>query len=400
MFEVHTRRVLAAGALSVAMLPAAAGAAEPTREELMRRIEQLESQLQELKDAVQQTDRKAEAAVTAAERATDTGRDGESWADRTTIGGYGELHYNNLDSKKEIDFHRFVLFAGHEFDDRTRLFSEIEFEHALTVDTDDGSGPGAVELEQAYVERDFTPGLSGRGGVFLVPVGILNETHEPPTFYGVERNPVENAIIPTTWWEGGAGLTGRGGNGWSWDLAFHSGLEVPVDGDDAFLVRDGRGKVAKQVAEDWAMTGRIRWSAIPGLEVAATAQYQQDVTQGALGVSATLFETHVALQRGPFGLRALYARWDLDGNEPEALGRDEQEGFYIEPSWKPVDSLGFFARYNVWNNEAGLGGEDNEQVDIGVNYWPHPDVVIKADIQQQTGKADNDGFNVGIGYQF
>lgn len=60
----------------------------------------------------------------------------------TTIGGYGEMHYNNLDSGKEIDFHRFVLFFNHEFSDRLRFFSDLELEHALS-----GEGqPGEVEL--------------------------------------------------------------------------------------------------------------------------------------------------------------------------------------------------------------------------------------------------------------
>ena len=85
----------------------------------------------------------------------------------TTIGGYGELHYNNLsngegDQKKEIDFHRFVLFIGHEFNDKIRFFSELEVEHATIVDTDDGSSPGSVAIEQALtVDTQNRVGLLG-----------------------------------------------------------------------------------------------------------------------------------------------------------------------------------------------------------------------------------------------
>ena len=50
------------------------------------------------------------------------------------IGGYGELHYNNLNSKKEIDLHRFVLFFGHKFSGRIRFHSEVEIEHAFLKD--------------------------------------------------------------------------------------------------------------------------------------------------------------------------------------------------------------------------------------------------------------------------
>jgi len=116
----------------------------------------------------------------------------------TTIGGYGELQYNNLEAngtdQKQIDFHRFVLEFGHDFNDHIRFFSEVELEHAL-VET---GAPGAVELEQAYIQIDLDDTSSLTTGVFLLPIGIINETHEPTTYYGVERNPVEHDIIPAT----------------------------------------------------------------------------------------------------------------------------------------------------------------------------------------------------------
>ncbi|MEK9765788.1 MAG: porin, partial [Thalassolituus sp.] len=116
------------------------------------------------------------------------------------LGGYGEMHLNlNQGSDNEIDFHRYVLFVGKEFNDKVRFFSELELEHSLAGD----GKPGEVELEQAYVEVDVADNTQVKTGLFLLPVGILNETHEPETFYGVERNNVEKRIIPTTWWEGG-----------------------------------------------------------------------------------------------------------------------------------------------------------------------------------------------------
>ncbi|MBT5005913.1 MAG: porin, partial [Halieaceae bacterium] len=144
----------------------------------------------------------------------------------TTLGGYGEMHYNNLEDqnsdgeKTELDFHRFVLYLGHEFNENTRFFSELELEHSLSGD----GKPGEVELEQAYVEHDYLNNHSVKAGLFLMPVGLMNETHEPPTFYGVERNPVEKNIIPATWWEGGLAGTGRFGQGFSYDATVTSGL--------------------------------------------------------------------------------------------------------------------------------------------------------------------------------
>ncbi len=317
----------------------------------------------------------------------------------TTIGGYGELHYNNLDSKKEMDFHRFVLFFGHAFSDTIRFHSEVELEHSLAGDGE----PGEVELEQAYIDFDLNDRHSARAGLFLVPVGIINETHEPPTFYGVERNPVESNIIPSTWWEGGGALSGELAPGLKYDAAITSGLNVPTSGANAFKVRNGRQKVAEAVAENLAYTARLRWTGLPGVELGGTLQYQDDVTQSqsAQAVSATLLEAHAVVSRGPFGLRALFATWNLDGTAPSAAGRDEQSGWYLEPSYKITPQVGVFARYSAWDNEAGNSVDsEKNQTNIGVNFWPHENVVLKADLQAQGGAASDDGFNLGVGYQF
>ena len=326
---------------------------------------------------------------------------------QTKIGGYGELHYNNLENKNaggtdkdQIDYHRFVLFISHEFSDSIRLFTEVELEHSLSGD----GKPGEVELEQAYVEFDIADNQKVKGGLFLVPVGLLNETHEPPTFYGVERNNVENKIIPTTWWEAGAAYNIVFDNAVSLDVAFHSGLETSSSSN--YAIRSGRQKVAEATARDAAYTVRVKWTGVPGLELGATVQHQSDITQSSDGSagSANLIEAHAVWQKGPFGLRALYATWDLDGAGPAAVGADEQTGYYVEPSFKINTEWGVFARYSMWDNQAG-DNTDSEysQVDFGVNYWPHRDVVVKLDYQDQdapTGSSELDGLNVGIGYQF
>lgn len=321
---------------------------------------------------------------------------------KTQIGGYGELHYNNLNGKggasdkTELDFHRFVLFFGHEFSDSIRFFSEFEIEHVIA-----GEGKkGEVELEQAYVEFDLNAQHRAKGGLFLIPVGIINETHEPPTFYGVERNPVEKNIIPATWWEGGAAVSGELAKGLSYDLALTSGLNLGTTG--TAKVRSGRQKVAESKADSLMTTARIKWSGVAGLELAATLTHQDDYTQG-VGTknSARLIETHATWQTGSFALRALYASWDIEG---QTNGYDEQSGFYIEPSFKITEKIGVFARYNQYDNQAGDSSQngEKEQTDFGINYWPYPDVVIKADYQSQdnANKKDQNGFNIGIGYQF
>jgi opacity protein-like surface antigen len=382
--EATKFRLSTLAAATIAVLLGAPAMAAPSLEQ---QVEQLGKEVDELKQEV----------------AKQKSAHGGSGA--TSIGGYGELHYNNLDSKDEIDFHRFVLFFGHRFNEQIRFFSELELEHALVKDTSNASGPGEVELEQAYLDFDLNDAHTARAGLFLIPVGILNETHEPPTFYGVERNPVETNIVPTTWWEGGLGLNGRFGTGFGYDLALTSGLKVPTSGSSAYKVRDGRQKVAKADANNAAVTARIKWTGAPGVELATTVHRQDAIAQGTVADSvsgaATLWEAHAVLARGPFGLRALYAQWDLDGTGPQALGRDEQTGWYVEPSFKLTPKFGVFARFNEWDNEAGNATDsEKRQTDVGFNYWPHEQVVLKFDIQRQSGTANDDGFNLGLGYMF
>ena len=381
----------------------------PSQEEMWEIIQKQQREIEALKAGQEANTEKVEATAEAIEDTTASTQGahpsaGSRWAENTQVGGYGEMHYNNLDSKKEIDFHRFVLFFGHQFTDNLRFFSELELEHA-----DSGNGKnGEVELEQAYIEYDITQNQHAKAGLFLLPVGILNETHEPPTFYGVERNPIEKYIIPTTWWAGGIGLNGEIAPGWSYDFAVHEGLDT--DAGNNYAVRKGRQKTSKADANDLASTARIKWTGVAGVELAASVQYQEDITQGndSNAGHAWLYEAHADIERGPFGLRALYAMWDLDGSGPKSVGADEQEGFYIEPSYKFSlfeQNFGVFARYNQWDNQAGDSNFDSEkkQLNAGVNYWPHPDVVLKADVQQQDNEGSNkndNGFNLGIGYQF
>jgi len=314
---------------------------------------------------------------------------------------YLENQKAGSDDKKEIDFHRFILFIGHDFSDSIRLFAELEVEHSQAGE---GKKGGEVAMEQAYLEFDLTPNMVSRAGILLVPIGIINETHEPPTFYGVERNPVENKIIPSTWREGGVSISGRLNAGLSYDLALHSGLGTTA-GDD-YSVRSGRKAVRQAPAEDPAVTARIKWSGMPGLEFGAAIQQQSDIDQStdSTAGSATLLEAHVIWSRGPMSARALYATWDLSGSGPAAVGADEQTGWYVEPAYKLTPKLGMFARYNQWDNQAGDSTDSKyTQTNIGASYWPHPDVVIKADYQMQdvpSGKNEYEGINLGVGYQF
>ena len=401
-----TRAVVALMLMGVA-IPAAAEEA-PSNEELFELFKQQQAQLEATADAV---DRATNATDTSDDPSVRKITGQRTYMQRTNIGAYGELHFNFLegssgaDNKSEADFHRFVLFVNHEFSDKIRVFTELELEHSLAG----GGGPGEIELEQAYLQFDLPQNHTAVAGLFLIPVGILNETHEPTTFYGVERNPIEKNIVPTTWWEGGAMLTRRFDNGITTDLAVSTGLQTGRGTPNDFNLRSGRQKVAKANASDVAVTGRVVYRGTPGLEVGTTLHWSEDVNSSGENTPATLFEGHVVYQKGPFGLRALYARWDLHSDAAEDDGRAEQYGFYVEPSYKLSDQLGVFARYNQYKNghykkdgDVESGGT-KRQYDVGFNYWPHPRVVLKLDGQFQrndNGAGELDGVNLGLGFNF
>jgi len=121
------------------------------------------------------------------------------------ISGYMDFHFNKPEfDDGRLDFHRFVLLITHRFSDRIRFVSELELEHALVEGLEEG---GELELEQAYVDFLLSRRFNVRAGMLLVPVGIINERHEPPIYYGVERPFVDTVIVPSTWFDVGPACT-------------------------------------------------------------------------------------------------------------------------------------------------------------------------------------------------
>jgi hypothetical protein len=323
---------------------------------------------------------------------------------KTTLAGYGEAQYYNFDNaKQQYDAYRFVLYVGHQFSDNVRLHSELELEHAIA-----GEGQvGEIELEQMFIEWNYAGKQNLSVGQILMPIGFLNETHEPETFYGNKRNPIESNIIPTTWWEGAVKASGlvTGVEGLSYNALVSTGLKT-VDGS----IRSGRQKGAKAVAEDLAYTLGLNYRGIAGLDTGIAYQLQKDITQGtsALSNQATLVEAHIGYTWHDFSTRALYAQWDIDDLAAANAHKAKQEGYYLEAAYKPIEKLGVFARFSSWDNEAvdtTINSKDSkkEQWNYGVNYYLTPRVVFKLDMQDQqlpTSGVDEDGFSLGVGYSF
>jgi len=403
-----------------------------TQEELEAKVQSLADQLQalqrELAELKQQRESAAAAAtsalpVAAAAATPETAAGGPTWF------GYGELNYtrpreNAADTTADIA--RFVLGAGYRFDEHTRFASELEIEHSVSSASD----PGEVEVEQAYLERDFAHGITGRAGLFLIPSGMLNENHEPTRYYGVFRNFVETAIIPSTWREGGITVQGNTAGGLRWDVGVSTGFDLSKW--DASSEGEGlesplgsiHQELALAKARDLSGFAAINYTGVPGWRVGASI-FSGGASQGQPGLpsaSVTLWEGHTRWTPDRWDLSALYARGSITGTREinttlvgnPLLIPKEFFGWYVQAAYRALDngsaSLAPFVRYERFNTasdyaDIGLGLTPAARPDLkawtgGLNWNLVPGVVVKADYVDFQDGPVGDRFDLGIGYQF
>ncbi len=374
-------------------------------------------EVSDLKDAIADLEERLNDIEDAAEEDSAAG-----WWTKTAVGGYGELHYNNNNGAGKIDFHRYVLFFSHRYNDSVVMNSEFELEHAIAGGGSTIKEKGEVELEQAYIGHNWKeygmPDTDMKYGVFLIPCGITNEIHEPPTFYGVERNTVEKEICSNTRWEGGIQATHAVPD---WDLTIIAGVHSSLttsDGD----IRGGRDKVASATMNKEAYSGAFRWTgAYPGLELGYSWEYAPDMNEGQSGpqVEGTMHAVHANYMpsRG-FGARAFYGVWDLkcpaagtDHNACATNGRDHQWGYFYEGSYRfdvtETQSMGFFVRRENWDDKAGTKTgsttkNNTTRNSAGLNWWLTDAAVLKIDWEKKKafGSSAVNGVNLGMGYSF
>jgi hypothetical protein len=349
-------------------------------------------------------------------------------APATVLSSYGEINYNRprkASENAQADLRRFVLGFQHRFDAKTKVVTEIEVEHAVSSADD----PGEVEIEQAYIERQLTPTWAARGGLFLMPIGLLNENHEPTAYYGVERNVVETAIIPSTWREGGVQFIGSFDNGLSLQAGLSTGFDLTKwDAASAEGAESPLGSIHQELAlarsRDIAAFGALNWRGLPGLQLGGGV-FTGGASQGQPGAPSarvTLWDLHARWTPGRWDLSTVYARGAISNSaalnaplvgNPTLIPKDF-DGWYAQAAyalWTHGDyALKPFARWervNTARSFADLGpgltppGADTERViTLGANFHIGQGVVLKADVQRFKLASDNDRFNLGLGWSF
>ncbi len=344
-----------------------------------------------------------------------------------TLSGYMELHLNKEQAQPTAtDLHRFVLMIGHSFSDRLKFWSEVEVEHALV---EGGEESGEVAVEQAYIDLMVHRRLNLRAGMVLVPVGIQNERHEPPTFNGVERTFVDTVIVPTTWRDTGAGVFGELGGGLSYRAYVLPGLDATGFSADEGI-KGGRQQGARADASEPAIAGRLEFR-------------RGGLTSGAsfwrggsgFGLTRLTIETpgvgvgslDARYRRGRHELRGQWSMVTIDGAGDLNRALQQQSG--INPN---VASrlLGAYAEAatrvspNAWTHEVVVFGRyekfdtqnrmpdgylplaefQRSAVVVGATYYPDPDVAFKFDVVRARNKSGVVRapwqINAGIGWWF
>jgi hypothetical protein len=344
-----------------------------------------------------------------------------------TVGVYGELNYNQPESNNgELDVQRLVLLFGYKFNDKTQFVTEVEFEHVEEV-----------FIEQAFVNYVIGSNTSLRGGLMLVPFGIINEFHEPTTFNGVERPALDEVIVPTTWREIGFGVAGRlndlslGYQAYVFN-GFKSTISDGAGGLNGYLkgadgLRGGRQKAIRSTIDSPTLSLKFDYYGLLGLRLGLSGYFGDtqatddiETLDGAnIGISMIGLDARYAHQR--FTARGQYVHGSLSGTEAynTATGKDlgsTMEGWYLEGAYNLLPQekeqrLFAFVRYEQYDTHAKTEGilqrndaYNRNDITTGLSYHIAPGVVLKGDYQFRdnalSGSDVQNRLNFGIGVWF
>ncbi|WP_019866061.1 hypothetical protein [Methylovulum miyakonense] len=348
-----------------------------------------------------------------------------------SIGGYGEAIYQDYvgdkkeEDKNNADLERVVLYAGYKFTDRILFNSEIEFEHASSGEGDELKGEVGVEF--AALDFFIDPLANIRTGLVLMPMGFINQIHEPPFFYGNHRPEVEQRIIPSTWREMGVGLFGQITPSLTYTTYLVNGLDA--SGFQSSGIKEGRGGGSQAKSEDFGYVGRMDYTptALPGMTlggsvfVGNSGQNQSFAGQKA-DVFTQLYEGHVQWKYRGLEFRTLGSWGHIDNADilsaaaGQTIGSSNygwysEVGYDIFPLFRPdtLQYLAPFFRYERFDTIATAptgysddGTQDQRIYQFGLQYKPIPNVVIKADYRNRTARQGTvpDDFNLGFGFIF
>jgi hypothetical protein len=337
-----------------------------------------------------------------------------------TIGGYAQIDYNEPDGSApgKLDIHRLVLLFGYKFNEKVSFLTEIEYEHVQEV-----------YVEQAYLKYKLNESANILAGLMLVPMGIINEYHEPTTFYGVERPNVDNVIVPTTWRELGVGISGKIDNAsLKYQAYLFNGFKSYAGGAGIIKgsngLRSGRQKGAESFVSSPNLSSKLDYYGIPGLRVGLSGYFGKTQTDDSSIEASTVGVSMIGLDArykyNNLELRGQYINANLSDTEDynTLTGKDlgsKMTGLYGEIAYnfnlKGEEKLTPFLRFEKYNTHAETEGTlvankafDKNELIFGLNYKVANGAAFKMDYQlvnnAVSGSDTSKIFNAGVAIWF
>lgn len=306
-----------------------------------------------------------------------------------SIGGYGEMYYAHTQNSgkantSKADLYRFVPYIGYKFSDNIILNTEIEFEHGGIKDG--AQGDGYVIVEFMYLDFLINPKFNFRIGNMLVPMGLVNEKHEPTLFTTVQRPNTSKMLIPSTWHENGAMIYGEIIEDLTYKFGGFTALDLSLGANSANnWLRDSRigsfGNTDRGDNEDnlkLAIVSRIDYSGISGLNIGLSSYIDPNLK---------MYDLHADYSKGGFRTYGVYTQTNrsktINGKPEKAKGGFINIGYDLLSFTKSNHKLPVFFQYeNVSPQDKvtnTLSGNKIKTKTIGINYFPHDQVVLKLD---------------------
>lgn len=325
-----------------------------------------------------------------------------------SIGGYGEMYYSHTNKESgsnssKVDVYRFVPYIGYKFSDNILLNVELEFEHGGVANDGGTAEGGEVIVEFIYLDFLLNESANIRVGNMLMPMGLINERHEPTLFTTVQRPNTAKQIIPTTWHESGVMVYGDVFEGLEYKVAGVTALNPTIDSDTSWL-RNARGGSFTNNDPKLGFVARLDYTDINGLLAGASTYMDSNIN---------MFDIHADYKIKGFRAYGTYAEAkrsdaiELAG----ALSQVKAKGGYLNLSYDLLtlssssDKLPLFVQFESINPADKLtDGSSLDSIDtttFGINYFPHEQVVLKADYAMQSqGGVDSDTFSLSMGFIF
>ncbi|RKZ11710.1 hypothetical protein DRQ53_09850 [bacterium] len=352
------------------------------------------------------------------------------------VGGYGEFYFENtIDGNNTADMYRFITYIGYKFSDRIVMNTELEFEHATTSANYQGKA-GSVSVEFSYLDFLLNDHFNIRAGNLLVPMGFINQLHEPPYYRGNIRPTIERAIIPSTWRELGAGAHGQITSSLRYTGYVLNGMNGANFSEDG--VRGGRQKGNRAIMNDIGVVGALALETTragltaSGYYGGADQNLVLDAMDQMISVKNWIGEAHAWWRGSGLELRGLVALSGVDGAGDLGLAHkdsdgvadpitipEQQFGWYVEAGYDVAPLLSdqpgfrlepwfryedFDLHHSVADGFTPSDSKDRQSITAGLQFMPHAQVVIKAEFEHLTTANDADDsvdeFRLGAGFVF